>query len=162
MKKDYISINEMTRPGNKIKEVRGIILHEIGNRYSNINICKKQIENLCNQDVVYYSLHYIIDKYGNILSLIPEDEISLSCRNIDENYYNLSIGCIPHNEVGEFSNETITSLIKLISNLCNRYGLNEKRIFRHYDITGKRCPKYYIDNNIKFEKIKKMIKIDIQ
>ena len=76
MKTDYLNINEMTRTGEKIKKVENIILHSIGNMYSTLEICKKEMDNLMNQSNVYFSLHYVIDKEGNILNCIPEEEIS--------------------------------------------------------------------------------------
>lgn len=161
MRTDYININEMNRTGESLKEVKGIILHSIGNLNSTLSICKNEIDNLSKQDNIYYSLHYIIDKNGDILNCIPETEISLSCRNIDENYYNISIGCIPCDNKGKFSDDTINSLVSLLSSLINKYNLSKDCIFRHYDITGKRCPSYYVDNCIKFEEIKEKIKIDI-
>lgn len=161
MKTDYLNINEMTRTGEKIKKVENIILHSIGNMYSTLEICKKEMDNLMNQSNVYFSLHYVIDKEGDILNCIPEEEISLSCRKIDTNYYAVSIGCIPCDESGKFSKKTIDSLVMLASNLCIKYNLESKNILRHYDITTKRCPLYYVDNSVMFEEIRKRIKIDI-
>lgn len=159
MKTDYLNINEMTRTGEKIKKVENIILHSIGNVNTTLKMCKKEIDNLSNEGNVYFSLHYIIDKEGNILNCIPEDEISLSCRKIDINYYAISIGCIPCDESGKFSKKTIDSLVTLTSSLCKKYNLEKKNILRHYDITLKRCPMYYVDNCVMFEEIKRKIKL---
>lgn len=159
MKTDYLNINEMTRTGEKIKKVENIILHSIGNVNTTLKMCKKEIDNLSNEGNVYFSLHYIIDKEGNTLNCIPEDEISLSCRKIDINYYAISIGCIPRDESGRFSKKTIDSLVTLTSSLCKKYNLEKKNILRHYDITLKRCPMYYVDNCVMFEEIKRKIKL---
>lgn len=159
MKTDYLNINEMTRTVEKIKKVENIILHSIGNVNTTLKMCKKEIDNLSNEGNVYFSLHYIIDKEGNILNCIPEDEISLSCRKIDINYYAISIGCIPCDESGKFSKKTIDSLVTLTSSLCKKYNLEKKNILRHYDITLKRCPMYYVDNCVMFEEIKRKIKL---
>lgn len=159
MKTDYLNINEMTRTGEKIKKVENIILHSIGNVNTTLKMCKKEIDNLSNEGNVYFSLHYIIDKEGNILNCIPEEEISLSCRKIDTNYYAISIGCIPCDESGKFSKKTIDSLVTLTSSLCKKYNLEKKNILRHYDITLKRCPMYYVDNCVMFEEIKRKIKL---
>lgn len=159
MKTDYLNINEMTRTGEKIKKVENIILHSIGNVNTTLKMCKKEIDNLSNEGNVYFSLHYIIDKEGNTLNCIPEEEISLSCRKIDINYYAISIGCIPCDESGRFSKKTIDSLVTLTSSLCKKYNLEKKNILRHYDITLKRCPMYYVDNCVMFEEIKRKIKL---
>ena len=30
--------------------------------------------------------------------------------------------------------------------LCVRFGLTSENVIRHYDVTGKNCPKYYVEN----------------
>ncbi|MDD3303793.1 MAG: peptidoglycan recognition family protein [Clostridia bacterium] len=154
----YISKSEMTRKGEEIVSHDFIILHEIGNEYSTLAICKKEIEKLSEQDNIYYSLHYIIDKYGNILQCIPENEISLSCRDIAINYHAISIGCIPCDEKGSFSKAEITSLQALLCDLSNQYNIRQENLLRHYDVVGKRCPHYYVEHPLKFWEIKKMMK----
>ena len=119
------------------------------------------MEKRAKRGCVGFSWHYVIYKEGNILNCIPEEEISLSCRKIDTNYYAVSIGCIPCDESGKFSKKTIDSLVMLASNLCIKYNLEAKNVLRHYDITLKRCPLYYVDNSVMFEEIRKRIKIDI-
>ena len=42
---------------------------------------------------------------------------------------------------------TYDALIQLVDWLCQTYGLNPKTdVIRHYDVTGKECPKYYVDH----------------
>ena len=36
--------------------------------------------------------------------------------------------------------------MKLVTWLMGRYGLTEDDVIRHYDVTGKACPKYYVEN----------------
>ena len=37
-------------------------------------------------------------------------------------------------------------MVKLTAWLCGRYNLTADNIIRHYDVTGKECPKYYVDH----------------
>ena len=30
--------------------------------------------------------------------------------------------------------------------LCEKYQLTEKDVIRHYDVTGKNCPKYFVEH----------------
>ena len=36
--------------------------------------------------------------------------------------------------------------MKLSAWLCVRFGLTSENVIRHYDVTGKNCPKYYVEN----------------
>ena len=39
------------------------------------------------------------------------------------------------------------------------YGLTEEDLLRHYDITGKNCPKYYVQNEDAWESFLEDVKI---
>lgn len=47
---------------------------------------------------------------------------------------------------GEFSAETMASLWRLTAWLCEEFDLAPADVIRHYDVTGKICPKYYVDH----------------
>ena len=47
---------------------------------------------------------------------------------------------------GRFTQETYDALVELVSWLCQLYGLEQEDVIRHYDVTGKLCPKYYVDH----------------
>lgn len=49
-------------------------------------------------------------------------------------------------EAGEFSAETMASLLRLTAWLCEEFDLAPADVIRHYDVTGKICPKYYVDH----------------
>ena len=49
-------------------------------------------------------------------------------------------------ETGKFTDETYATLVHLVAWLQGRYGLEAEDIIRHYDVTGKICPKYYVEN----------------
>lgn len=42
--------------------------------------------------------------------------------------------------------------------LEDKCGLTEKHVIRHYDITGKECPRYFVKNNDAWETFKKKVK----
>jgi N-acetylmuramoyl-L-alanine amidase len=45
---------------------------------------------------------------------------------------------------GEFTPETLKAAKELILELCERYNLGRTNVYRHYDITGKECPRYFV------------------
>ena len=55
---------------------------------------------------------------------------------------------------GKFTDETYNSLVELCANICNRYSLGVEDIIRHYDVTGKNCPKYYVENEEEWNNFK--------
>ena len=54
--------------------------------------------------------------------------------------------CHP-DESGEFSEVTYERVVELTAWLCHTFELKpETEVIRHYDVTGKRCPLYYVEN----------------
>ena len=47
--------------------------------------------------------------------------------------------------------------MKLSAWLCVRFGLTSENVIRHYDVTGKNCPKYYVEH----EDAWKQFKVDV-
>ena len=37
-------------------------------------------------------------------------------------------------------------MVELVTWLMGRYDLRVEDVIRHYDVTGKNCPKYYVEN----------------
>ena len=145
----YLKKSYMTRSGEKLKEVKYVVIHSALEK----NDVKEEIEKINSlrlQDEIYYSVHYIIGKDGKCINIIPEDEVTYSTNNIELNYSIISIACCYEKESGEFNDKTIETLIKLLSNLKEKYNLLNFDILLHYDLTGTRCPKFYVDNKFKF------------
>ena len=45
---------------------------------------------------------------------------------------------------------------------CTRFGLTSDQVIRHYDVTGKDCPKYYVENPDAWIQMKSDIAAQIQ
>ena len=37
-------------------------------------------------------------------------------------------------------------MVQLAGFLCKRFNLTSDDVIRHYDVTGKNCPKYYVEH----------------
>ena len=38
--------------------------------------------------------------------------------------------------------------------LCEKYGLTQENVIRHYDVTGKICPKYFVEHEDAWKQFK--------
>ena len=47
---------------------------------------------------------------------------------------------------GKFTQDTYASLIRLTAWLCEIGELDVEEVIRHYDVTGKECPRYYVEH----------------
>lgn len=158
IEKDLLTPNEYSRPQIKLKKVKGVVVHytanpgtdAIDNRnyFNNLKESNKQ-----RKKSIYASSHFIIGLEGQIIQCIPLDEISYASN--DRNKDTISIECCHKDKTGEFNQATYQSLVELVAYLCITYGLEEKDIIRHYDVTGKKCPLYYVEYPDKWNEFKK-------
>ena len=63
----------------------------------------------------------------------------------------VSIECCHPDATGKFTDATYDSLVQLTAFLCSKFNLTENDVIRHYDITGKYCPKYFVENEAAWE-----------
>ena len=140
---DFLTVNPYSRPGTKREHVRDIVIHYVANPGTSAKQNRNYFEGLKNQSgskTVSASSHYIIGSDGTILQCIPLDEVAYG--NYPRNDDTVSIECCHPDSDGRFTDATIKSLIRLTGWLCRELSLNEKHIIRHYDVSGKNCPKY--------------------
>ena len=91
------------------------------------------------------SAHFII-KNNECLQCWPLDTVAWHAGCRAGNYTSLGIEVVPEDTSGKFSDASINTLKDLVKYIN---GVVKKKlpIVRHYDWTGKDCPKYYLDNN---------------
>lgn len=147
--------NKYSRPQIPLKEVRKIAVHYVGNPMSTAKNNRDYFENLKNTHARYVSAHFIIGLSGKVIQCIPLNEWSY-CTN-QANGYSISIECCHPDKTGKFNRETEESLIALCAYLCGKFGLSENDIIRHYDVTGKACPLWYVSHPEDFEAMKKAV-----
>ena len=95
------------------------------------------------------SSHFIIGIDGEIVQCIPSSEIAYASNSRNDD--TLSIECCHPDESGKFSEETYDSLVELTAWLCRYFDISPDEVIRHYDVTGKLCPKYYVENEDAWE-----------
>ena len=148
----FLTVNPYSRPGTPIGTIRGIVIHYTANPGSSARQNRDYFEGLKDSGETHASSHFIIGLDGEIVQCIPCNEISYASN--DRNDDTISIECCIPDETGQFRTETYQSLVTLTSWLCRRYGLSADQVIRHYDVTGKLCPKYYVEHPEAWEQFK--------
>lgn len=160
---DFLTVNPYSRTGTKREHVRDIVIHYVANPGTSAKQNRNYFEGLKDQSgskTVSASSHYIIGSDGTILQCIPLDEVAYG--NYPRNDDTVSIECCHPDSDGRFTDATIKSLIRLTGWLCRELSLNEKHIIRHYDVSGKNCPKYYVEHQDAWRTLKKKLAAGIQ
>ncbi len=141
--------NEYSRPQTPVENINGIVVHYTANPGSTAMQNRDYFEGLKDGAAgVYASSHFIIGLDGEIIQCVPLDEVAYASN--ERNADTISIECCHQDESGEFTQETYDSLLKLVSYLCIEYNISPDSIIRHYDVTGKSCPKYFVDHEDKW------------
>lgn len=147
---DYVDVqliakNEYSRCGEKLEAVRGIVVHYVANPNTSAAANRSYFAGLAQSGATYASSNFIIGLEGEVIQCIPADEVAYASNS--RNSDTLSVECCHPDETGKFNDETYSSLVRLCADLCNDFGLDpETDIIRHYDITGKLCPLYFVEN----------------
>lgn len=155
-----LTVNEYSRPQIALNEVKGIVIHYIANPGTSAQDNRNYFENLKDSQTTKASSHFVVGLEGEIIQCIPSNEISYASN--DRNSDTLSIECCHPDETGAFNEATYQSMVRLTGYLCSRFGLTSKDILRHYDITGKICPKYFVDHEDAWEQFKSDVEADME
>ena len=141
---ELLPVNQYSRPGDPLEEVNGVVIHYVGNPGTTAEQNHSYFQNLAETGETYASSHYLVGLEGEIIQNIPLNEIAYasSSRNADT----IAIECCHPDDSGQFNEATYDSLVQLTRWLMEEYELEPDQIIRHYDVTGKECPKYFVDH----------------
>ncbi|MCD7946667.1 MAG: peptidoglycan recognition protein family protein [Clostridiales bacterium] len=149
---DLLTVNEYSRPGTELETVNGIVVHYVGNPGTTAQANRNYFEGLAETGETHASSHFVIGLEGEVIQCVPLDEIAY-CSN-SRNSDTISIECCHPGEDGAFTQETYDSLVKLVAFLADYYDLGRDEVIRHYDVTGKLCPLYYVEHEDAWEQFK--------
>lgn len=147
-------INPFSRSGEKQNKIEKIVVHWVGNANTSAIANRNYFDNLKDTHITYAGAHYIIGLNGEIIRCIPEGEVAFHAGNYSMNRKSIGIEVCHPDWGGKFNDNTYNSLVKLCTDICRRYNLSINDIIRHYDVTGKMCPKYYVENESAWIKLK--------
>ena len=149
---ELLDVNEYSRPGIPLEQINGIVIHYTANPGSTAQNNRDYFEGLKDSHETKVSSHFVVGIEGEIVQCIPSSEIAYASNS--RNSDTLSIECCHPDETGIFTDATYTSLVRLTGWLCYRFNLTSEDVIRHYDVTGKICPKYYVDHPEAWEQFK--------
>lgn len=148
----YLTPNAYSRPGMALDEVHYIVIHYTANPGTSAQNNRDYFEGLKDTEQTKASSHFVIGLDGEIIQCIPLNEWCYASN--EKNKEAISIEMCHPDESGAFRDATYNACVYLVAQLCNYYHLTSDQVIRHYDITGKDCPKYFVDYPEKWEKFK--------
>lgn len=161
---DYVNVNLLTpnpysRPQKPLEEVKGVVVHYVANPCSTARENRNYFEQLKDQtgsDTTSVSSHFVIGLEGEVVQCVPLWEVAYASNN--RNSDTISIECCHPDETGKFYDSTYDSLVELCAWLCTQFELKPEDVIRHYDVTGKICPKYFVDHEDAWEQFHEDVK----
>ena len=146
VEKDYLTVNPYSRPGDALEKINGVVIHYVGNPGTTAHANRNYFESLSSgAEDTYASSHFIVGLDGEVIQCVPLTEVAYASNTRNEDTVSIEV-CHP-DETGQFSPVTYARTVELTAWLCRTFKLNPSQdVIRHYDVTGKICPKYYVDN----------------
>lgn len=146
VEKDYLTVNEWSRPGTGLEKIDGVVIHYVGNPGTTARANRNYFESLSSGlENTYASSHFIVGLEGEVIQCVPLTEVAYASN--ERNADTVSIEVCHPDETGEFSPVTYDRAVELTAWLCVQFRLDpETDVIRHYDVTGKVCPRYYVEH----------------
>ena len=133
-----IDVDGDSRRGVYLEGIRDIVIHYVGNPGTTAQQNRNYYANP-SSDV---SSHFVIGLKGEVIQCIPLHEKSSASNHRNKDTLSIEV-CHP-DESGKFTDAAYQSLVKLTVWLCEICDLDSADVIRHYDITGKQCPLYFV------------------
>ncbi len=149
--KQIIRMHNTARTGTGLDGVKNIVIHYVGNPGTTAQNNRDYFDKPSTE----VSSHFLVGLDGEVIQCVPlwEKSAASNWRNSDT----VSVEVCHPDESGKFSDVTYKSVVKLTAWLLKETGLDENAVIRHYDITEKLCPLYYVKNEDAWKQLKKDI-----
>ena len=147
-----IDVDGSSRTGEEMRMVNDIVIHYVANPGSTARGNRDYFDSAQSN----VSAHFVVGLEGEVINCVPLDEQSAASNNRNGDTISIEV-CHP-DSTGKFSDVTYNRLVELTAWLCSEFGLDEKDVIRHFDITGKNCPKYYVENEEAWEQFREDVK----
>ena len=152
-----IKMSDYTYDGEALGEVTNIVVHYVANPGSTAIANRNYFNSLADGHGVSASAHFIIGLDGEIIQCVPLECVAWANGSRESNLHSISIECCHPTSDGHFNEKTLESLRQLVKWLCEKYSLQKDAIIRHYDVTGKDCPRYFVAHPDEWEAFKESV-----
>lgn len=172
----FLTPNIYSRPGTKLKEVKGIVIHWVANPNSTALNNRNYFENLPKTNASlpankrrYASAHEVIGLKGEVVICLPPDEMAYHTGSDTypveavkyfgsyPNNCTYGIECTHVDLNGKMSDETYETLINRAADLMKQFNLvgTEKPLWLHKEVVGwKDCHRWFVNNPNEWKKFK--------
>ena len=150
-----------------IADIKYIVIHYTANDGDTA----KGNGNYFANNIVGVSAHYFVDD-GSIINSVPDDYIAWAvggskykytkggtfygkCTNA--NSISIELCDTKKNGVYDFTEATMKNAADLVKLLMEKYTVPVERVIRHYDVTGKVCPKPFVDDEKAWKEFKERL-----
>jgi N-acetylmuramoyl-L-alanine amidase len=168
-RKDHVIKNKYSRSGDPLLKVQAVVVHYTANLHANAEDHQEYFDGTDGGGGRYAGAHIFVDKYEAV-EIIPLDEVAyqanekdpkLSTLKATTSYYpdgnanllTLSIEmCIEKD--GSFHPDTVERTRLVIKDLQKKFPQlkdTKNRVVRHFDVTGKNCPKPFVEDEQKWK-----------
>ena len=140
VQKEIIPVNGVGRRGEMLEGVQDIVIHYVGNPGTSA----EQNRSYYAQPETQVSSHFLIGMEGEVILCVPLAEKSSASNDRNRDTISIEV-CHPAAD-GKFTDASYDRLVELTAWLCEVYELDSTHVIRHYDITGKECPLYFVEH----------------
>jgi len=145
VQEELIEIDGTSRRGQKLEGIRNIVIHYVGNP----GTTAMQNRNWYANPESEVSSHFLVGLEGEVLLCVPLDEKSAASNHRNADTISIEV-CHP-DESGKFTDTTYEALVNLTAWLLDACHMDAQTVIRHYDITGKDCPRYFVEHEESWE-----------
>lgn len=141
---DYVEYRPLevgnARSGARLEDFTGVVIHYVGNPGTSA----KNNWQYFAQESTQVCSHFIIGLEGEVTQCLPLEERSAASNSRNRDTISIEV-CHP-DASGQFTPATYRAVVELTAWLCRTGHLSADAVIRHYDVTGKLCPLYYVDH----------------
>ncbi len=128
------------RSGQALADFTGVVIHYVGNPGTSA----RNNRNYFAQPTTEVCSHFVVGLEGEVIQCVPLGERSAASNSRNRDTISIEV-CHP-DETGKFNEATYEALVELTAWLCRTGHLRAQEVIRHYDVTGKLCPLYYVEH----------------